>query len=79
MQPRTTTISVTVSSDRSMVIVRNGVVHLHGIATSDHAREATIVAAENTAGVKKVYDHPCFVDTYTGLYVESPRDVKAAS
>jgi CBS domain-containing protein len=61
------------------VTVRNGVVHLHGIASSDHAREATIVAAENTAGVNKVCDHPCFVDTYTGLYVESPRDVKAAS
>ena len=61
------------------MIVRNGVVHLHGIATSDHAREATIVAAENAAGVRKVHDHLCFVDTYTGFYVESPEDMKAAS
>lgn len=61
------------------VTVRNGVVHLHGIVTSDHAREATIVAAENTAGVRKVHDHLCFVDTYTGFYVESPEDMKAAS
>nr|WP_276519615.1 BON domain-containing protein [Bradyrhizobium elkanii] len=50
-----------------MVTVRNGVVHLHGIATSDPARESTIVAAENTAGVKKVCDPPCFVDTYRPL------------
>ncbi|WP_076861377.1 CBS domain-containing protein [Bradyrhizobium mercantei] len=61
------------------VTVCNGVVHLHGIVTSDHAREATIVVAENTAGVKKVHDHLCFVDTYTGFYVESPEDMKTAS
>lgn len=61
------------------VTVRNGVVHLHGIITTDEARQATIVAAENTAGVKKVHDHLCFVDTWSGFYVESPEDVKVAS
>lgn len=25
------------------------------------------------------HDHLCFVDTYTGFYVESPEDMKAAS
>ena len=60
------------------VTVRNGVVHLHGIITSDHARQATVVAAENTAGVKEVHDHLCFVDGYSGFYVESPEDIKAA-
>lgn len=60
------------------VTVRNGVVHLHGIITTDHARQATIVAAENTAGVKEVHDHLCFVDGYSGFYVESPEDIKAA-
>jgi len=59
------------------VTVRNGVVHLHGIVTSDNAREATIVAAENTAGVKEVHDHLCFVDTYSGFYVESREDMKS--
>ena len=59
--------------------VRNGVVHLHGIITTDEARQATIVAAENTAGVRKVHDHLCFVDSYSGFYVESPEDMKAAS
>jgi CBS-domain-containing membrane protein len=61
------------------VTVRKGVVHLHGIITTDQARQATIVAAENTAGVKQVHDHLCFVDTYSGFYVESPEDIKAAS
>src|SRR5581483_3133308 len=59
------------------VTVRKGVVHLHGIITTDEARQATIVAAENTAGVKKVHDHLCFVDTYSGFYVESPEDEAA--
>lgn len=61
------------------VTVRNGIVHLYGLITTDEARQATIVAAENTAGVKKVHDHLCFVDTYSGFYVESPEDMKAAS
>ena len=60
------------------VTVRNGIAHLHGIITTDEARQATIVAAENTAGVKKVHDHLCFVDTWSGFYVESPEDIKAA-
>jgi CBS domain-containing protein len=60
------------------VTVRNGVVHLHGIITTDKARQATIVAAQNAAGVKAVHDHLCFVDTYSGFYVESPEDMEAA-
>ncbi|MDA9463367.1 CBS domain-containing protein [Bradyrhizobium sp. CCBAU 53415] len=60
------------------VNVRKGAVHLHGLVTTDEARQAAIVAAENTAGVKEVHDHLCFVDTYTGFYVESPEDMKAA-
>jgi CBS domain-containing protein len=60
------------------VNVRRGVVHLHGFITTDEARRATIVAAENTNGVKEVHDHLCFVDTYSGYYVESPEDMKAA-
>ena len=59
--------------------VRNGIVHLHGIIFDDHVRQATIVAAKNIAGVKEVYDHLCYVDTYSGFYVESPEDMKAAN
>jgi len=58
------------------VTVRKGVVHLHGIITSDKARQAAIVAAENTAGVKQVHDHLCFVDTYSGFYVEASEDME---
>jgi CBS domain-containing protein len=60
------------------VTVRKGVVHLHGIITTDKARQATIVAAQNVSGVKEVHDHLCFVDTYSGFYVESPEDMEAA-
>ena len=60
------------------VTVRNGIVHLHGIITTDKARQAAIVAAENVSGVRKVHDHLCFVDTYSGFYVESPEDVETA-
>jgi len=59
--------------------VRNGVVHLHGIIFDDNVRQATIVAAQNIAGVKEVHDHLCYVDTYSGFYIESPEDMKAAS
>jgi CBS domain-containing protein len=48
------------------------------IITTDQARQATIVAAENTAGVKEVHDHLCLVDSYSGFYVEAPEDMKAA-
>jgi len=61
------------------VTVRKGVVHLHGIIVNESSRQATIVAAENVAGVKEVHDHLCFVDTYSGFYVESPEDMKEAS
>jgi CBS domain-containing protein len=60
------------------VTVRNGVVHLHGIIANAGSRQATIVAAENVAGVKEVHDHLCFVDSYSGYYVESSENMKAA-
>jgi len=55
--------------------VRDGVVHLHGLITTDGARKAAIVAAENSAGVKEVHDNLCFIDIYTGSYVEQPRTI----
>jgi CBS-domain-containing membrane protein len=38
------------------VSVRNGVVYLYGIIFDESARRASIVAAENVAGVSKVHD-----------------------
>jgi hypothetical protein len=55
--------------------VRNGVVHLYGVVVEDEARQASIVAAENTAGVKEVHDHMYFFDTFTGAREESPEDL----
>lgn len=57
------------------VTVRNGVVHLHGIVINPNSRQAAIVAAENISGVKEVHDHLCFVDTYSGFYVELSEDI----
>ena len=56
------------------VMVRDGIVHLSGIITEDRSRQATIVAAENVAGVKKVHDHLCWVDTMSGMYLNSAED-----
>jgi CBS domain-containing protein len=56
------------------VVVRDGIVHLSGIITDERARQAAIVAAENVDGVKKVHDHLCWIDTMSGMYVDSPED-----
>jgi osmotically-inducible protein OsmY len=58
--------------------VRNGIVHLHGVIVDDRSREAAKVAAENVSGVREVHDHLCWVDGYSGVYVESDEDRKAA-
>jgi CBS domain-containing protein len=56
------------------VIVRDGIVHLNGVITEERSRQAAIVAAENVEGVKKVHDHLCWVDTMSGMYLDSPED-----
>ncbi|TPQ42699.1 hypothetical protein C2U70_00960 [Bradyrhizobium guangdongense] len=60
------------------VIVRDGIVHLSGVITEERSRQAAIVAAENVEGVKKVHDHLCWVDTITGVYLNSPEDDRLA-
>jgi CBS domain-containing protein len=56
------------------VTVRDGIVHLSGVITEERSRQAAIVGAENVAGVKKVHDHLCWVDTMSGMYLNSPED-----
>jgi CBS domain-containing protein len=56
------------------VIVRDGIVHLSGVITEERSRQAAIVVAENVAGVVKVHDHLCWVDTMSGMYLNSPED-----
>jgi CBS domain-containing protein len=56
------------------VIVRDGIVHLSGVITEERSRQAAIVVAENATGVTKVHDHLCWVDTMSGMYLNSPED-----
>ena len=56
------------------VIVKDGIVHLSGVITEEGSRQAAVVAAENVEGVKKVHDHLCWVDTMSGMYLDSPED-----
>jgi CBS domain-containing protein len=56
------------------VIVRDGIVHLSGVITEERSRQAAIVAAENVTGVTKVHDHLCWVDTMSGMYLNSAED-----
>ena len=56
------------------IIVRDGIVHLGGIVIDERSRQASIVAAENVTGVKKVHDHLCWVDPMSGLYMIAPDD-----
>jgi CBS domain-containing protein len=56
------------------VIVRNGIVHLSGVITEERSRKAAVVAAENVTGVVRVHDHLCWVDTMSGMYLNSPED-----
>jgi CBS domain-containing protein len=56
------------------VIVRDGIVHLSGVITEERSRKAAVVAAESVTGVVKVHDHLCWVDTMSGMYLNSPED-----
>jgi CBS domain-containing protein len=56
------------------VIVKDGIVHLSGVITEERSRQAAVVAAETVQGVKKVHDHLCWVDTMSGMYLNSPED-----
>lgn len=60
------------------VIVRDGIVHLSGVITDERSRQAAMVAAQNVAGVNKVHDHLCWVDTMSGMFLKSPEDIEMA-
>lgn len=52
-------------------VVRNGVVHIWGLVTSDQQRAALKVMAENVPGVKAVRDHLVWIEPYSGMVVEA--------
>ena len=57
------------------IIVRDGVVELWGTITDERERQATIVAAENIPGVKRVEDHLAWIDPMTGIVIGGGGDV----
>jgi len=60
------------------IVVRDGIVHLSGIITDERSRQATVVAAENVSGVRKVHDHLVWVEPMSGVYVNSAEDEQDA-
>jgi CBS domain-containing protein len=56
------------------VIVRDGVVELWGTITDERQREALVVAAENTPGVKAVRDHLAWIDTTSAMVLYPPEE-----
>jgi CBS domain-containing protein len=61
------------------IVVRNGVVHLWGLVTSDEQRLALKVLAENIPGVKAVRDHLVWVEPFSGLVLGSPEEEEGAA
>ncbi len=59
---------------RVNVIVKDGVAEIWGVISDDREREAIIVAAENTGGVKKVHDHLVWVEPMSGMAIPSDED-----
>src|SRR5262245_44158395 len=54
------------------VVVKDGVVKLHGALTDERERQAIRVAAENIPGVKKVEDHLVWIEPNSGIIIEAP-------
>jgi len=59
--------------------VRDGIVHIDGIITDERSRQASIVAAENVQGVKRVHDHLCWIEPMSGVSLLSPEDERFTS
>lgn len=64
------------------VIVRDGIVELWGSITDERQRQALVVAAENTPGVKAVRDHLAWIDTTSAMVFypaeEPAKELKAS-
>jgi CBS domain-containing protein len=56
------------------ITVRDGVVDLWGTITDDRERQALVVAAEKTPGVKAVNDHIVWIEPMSGLTFLAPEE-----
>ena len=59
------------------IVVRDGVVELWGSLTDERERQALIVAAQNTPGVKDVKDHMVWIEPTTGVVIDANGEVLA--
>jgi predicted transcriptional regulator len=59
------------------VVVRGGVVEFWGTITEERERQALVVAAQNTPGVKDVLDHLVWVDPMSGTVINAADEVLA--
>ena len=59
------------------VVVQNGVVELWGTITDERERQAIIVAAQNTPGVKDVLDHLVWIEPMSGVVIDAKGEVLA--
>jgi len=60
------------------VIVTNGVVELWGTITDERERQALVVAAQNTPGVKEVSDRLIWVEPTSGVAIGADGEVLAS-
>ncbi len=59
------------------IVVRDGVVELWGMIFDERQREALKVAAENIPGVNAVNDHLVWIESTSGLTIETPEERSA--
>ena len=59
------------------VVVKDGVVELWGSITDERERQAIVVAAQNTPGVKDVQDHMVWIEPTSGVVIGAKGEVIA--
>lgn len=60
----------------TQVFVTDGVVDVWGYVTSNHHRDAILVAAKNVPGVKAVQDHLMLIEPFSGLVVGAGKNAR---
>jgi CBS domain-containing protein len=56
------------------IVVKDGVVALHGVLTDERERNAIHALVENVEGVRMVHDHMVWAEPFSGMVTQSPED-----
>jgi CBS domain-containing protein len=56
------------------IVVKDGVVNLHGVLMDERERNALHALVENVDGVRTVHDHMVWVEPASGIVTSSPED-----